>query len=229
MLKKIFLVGLASLTPFLASADTIQFTGVPTGVNDGVYYVTPYQITINGAPQLVTCYDTLDDVNFGDTWQANILTMNQAASTGYFSGPNALAGYQRVAWLDGQSYSTQAQQVGLQHAIWNVFGAAPTTTPEELQYEAAADIAQSNGYAGYDFSGFRFVDQVGGVAGHMGTEQGFVFEQISTPTGTSGGPVPAVPEPNSFALWICGLLLIGFWRFGPRPRRAAARSNEQEC
>jgi hypothetical protein len=68
-----------------AHADTIQFLGVPTGVNDGQYYDLPYQIAIDGTADLVSCYDIFDYVNFGDVWNANLLTVTQAASTGYFS------------------------------------------------------------------------------------------------------------------------------------------------
>src|SRR5437899_7835807 len=88
----------------LAQASTIGFIGAPTGVNDGAFYVLPYQITIDGSPQLVTCYDIWDDVNVGDIWQAGLLTLDQAAAYGYFAGTDSLAKYERVAWLDAQTY-----------------------------------------------------------------------------------------------------------------------------
>jgi hypothetical protein len=110
-----------------ANADSIQFIGVPTGVNDGHYYDLPYQISINGVDELVTCYDVFDDVNFGDQWQANLLSVGQASTSGYFAtNPSALAGYEEIAWLDAQTYQNTDQQIGLQYAIWNVFGSYAT-------------------------------------------------------------------------------------------------------
>src|ERR1700722_8028130 len=49
VLKK--MLGLAALivaASGFASADSIQFIGAPTGVNDGQYYDLPYEIKING-------------------------------------------------------------------------------------------------------------------------------------------------------------------------------------
>jgi hypothetical protein len=113
-----------------AKADVIQFEGAPAAINDGQYYVTPYEITINGVDALVTCYDTFDGVNIGDTWDANLLTLGEAAASGFFSSdPNALARYEEVAWLEAQTYQNVAQEIGLQYAIWSVFGTAPGTRP----------------------------------------------------------------------------------------------------
>jgi hypothetical protein len=103
-LRVLLLIALSGIAAQFAIADTIQFLGVPTGVNDGQYYDLPYQIAIDGAADLVACYDIFDDVNFGDIWQANLLTLAEAAASGYFSmDANALAGYERVAWLDTPS------------------------------------------------------------------------------------------------------------------------------
>ena len=183
-----------------ASASTIVFGGEPTGVDDGKYYVLPYQLTIDGVSQLVTCYDTHDEVSSGDTWNANLLTLNQAAATGYFDGANALAGYERVAWLSVQSYSGNDQQIGLQHAIWNVFGSAPVTAAETTYDQAANAAAQSN-YAGFNFSGFRFIEEVGATPGAPGTEQAFVFNL--NPTSTTS----ATPEPGTLGLMLSGAAL----------------------
>jgi hypothetical protein len=178
-----------------AGAATIDFVGAPTGVNDGEYYVLPYELTINGITQLVTCYDVFDDVHVGDTWQANLLNLGQAVTSGYFSSsPNALAGYERIAWLDTQTYTDSAQQIGLQYAIWNVFGTAPSTT-EETAYNTAANAAAAGGYAGFNFNQFTFIEEVGGVPGQNGTKQAFVF---STPT----------PEPAAFLLCGVGVLAL---------------------
>ena len=194
----------------LAGASTIQFVGAPTGINDGSFYVLPYQVTIDGRTQLVTCIDFLDDVNFGDVWQANLLTTAQAAASGFFGAAGTLGAYERTAWLSAQTYSNTAQQIGLQHAIWNVFSSV-SSTPETVSYAASADAAAASGYANFDFSGFRFIQEVGAVAGGAGTKQTFVFRTSpispSTPTADS-----AAPEPDTLGLIGAGLVLLGLVR-----------------
>jgi hypothetical protein len=189
-----------------ASADSIQFIGVPTGVNDGYYYDLPYEISINGVDELVTCYDVFDDVNFGDQWQANLLTVSQASATGFFAtDPGALAGYEEIAWLDAQAYNSTAQQIGLQYAIWNVFGSYATSTAS-LAYTAEANAAAASGYQGFSFDNVRFIEQIGGVVGQSGTEQAFVYWE-STP-GQAGNSALATPEPVTYFLVLLGLLSL---------------------
>ena len=196
----------------LAGASTIQFVGAPTGINDGSFYVLPYQVTIDGTAQLVTCIDFLDDVNFGDVWQANLLTTTQAAASGFFGAAGTLGAYKRTAWLSAQTYSNTDQQIGLQHAIWNVFSSV-SSTPATLSYAAAADSAAASGYANFDFSRFRFIQQVGAVAGGTGTKQTFVFQ--ASPNSPLFGPTPTAanaPEPDTLGLIGTGLVLLGLGR-----------------
>jgi hypothetical protein len=194
------LAALFAAASSFASADSIQFVGVPTGVNDGHYYDLPYEISINGIDQLVTCYDVFDDVNFGDKWQANLSTLSQASASGYFStDPGALAGYEEIAWLDAQPYTNPTQQIGLQYAIWNVFGTY-ATTPDSLAYTTEALAAAASGYQGFSFDNVRFVEQIGGVVGQPGTEQAFVYWEAP--------PGLATPEPATATLVLLGLLSL---------------------
>ncbi len=189
------LAALANATPVPPSQ--IQFVGAPTGVNDGQFYVLPYQIRIDGNLTLVTCYDSLDEVSPGDTWQANLLNVSDAANFGYFSGKiNSLSLYERIAWLSSRTYSNVSQQIGLQHAIWNVFGSAAMTA-DATTYANAADTEAAGGYSGFSFSTFRFIEQVGGVPGSQGTKQAFVFRQ----------PLAPMPEPGAMAQLAGGVLL----------------------
>jgi hypothetical protein len=193
-----------------ANADNSQFVGVPTGVNDGHYYDLPYEVSINGVDQLVTCYDIFDDVNFGDKWQANLLTLSQASASGYFSAnPGALASYEEVAWLDAQSYQNTSQQIGLQYAIWNVFGNYATSA-DSLAYTAQANAAAASGYQGFSFNNVRFIEQIGGVSGQNGTEQAFVYWEA--PALQSGNVPLGTPEPAAFFLASLGLLALGACR-----------------
>lgn len=203
MLKKVFSVAaLLIAAAGVASADSIQFIGVPTGVNDGHYYDLPYQVSINGVDQLVTCYDVFDDVNFGDKWQANLLNLSQASASGYFAtNPNALAGYEEIAWLDAQAYTNTTQQIGLQYAIWNVFGSYATSAAS-LDYTAQANAAAASGYQGFSFNNVRFIEEIGGVAGRSGTEQAFVFWEPAAQS-------TATPEPTTLFLMTLGLFALG--------------------
>jgi hypothetical protein len=194
-----------------ASADSIQFVGAPTGVNDGHYYVLPYEISINGVDELVTCYDVFDDVSVGDKWQANLLSLSQASASGFFAtDPGALAGYEEIAWLDAQAYLNTTQQIGLQYAVWNVFGTAPTTAAS-LVYQAQANAAAASGYQGFSFSNVRFIEQIGGVAGKNGTEQAFVYWE-APPEQFSGATAFATPELATWFLVLPGLISLAVIR-----------------
>jgi hypothetical protein len=215
------IAAILALTAWVAHADTIQFLGVPTGVNDGNYYVMPYEVAIDGAPQLVACFDVFDDVNFGDVWQAQLLNLNQAAASGFFSttvntmAEFAMAEYEKVAWLDAQTYDSNARQIGLQYAIWNVFGTYRSTA-ESRVYSAAADAAAATNYAGFDFSGVRFIQQTGATAGAAGTEQAFVYWDVNakaSPVMLAQSAVQvngaaASPEPATALLFLIGGLLV---------------------
>jgi hypothetical protein len=184
----------------LLPAATIVFEGAPTGVNDGKDYVLPYQVSIDGAMQLVDCIDFADSVSLNDTYVASVLTLEQAATSGFFSTGGGVGGYERVAWLSAQSYSGDAQQIGLQYAIWNVFGSAAQTA-DAVMYENAADEAAAGGYAGFDFSTFRFIQQAGAVSGQSGTEQAFVFSTPNSPA----SPFNQQNAPEPVTIWLLGV------------------------
>jgi hypothetical protein len=190
----------------VAQPATIQFVGAPTGVNDGSFYVLPYQLTIDAALQNVTCYDFLDEVSPGNVWQANILGLSDAADSGFFSDESVSA-YERIAWLSAQTYSNSAEQIGLQYAIWDVFDPGVRTNPDSVSYSQAADTAASGGYAGFDFSNFRFIQEVGAVAGTSGTFQAFVFQVAATTTSQRELDAP-IPEPSTAVLFAGGILLL---------------------
>src|SRR5260370_7952002 len=79
------------LTP-MAHADstpvTMVFTGV-NGANDGHYYVSPYTGTMDGQAVTLFCVDMINEVNFGQTWQANVtnLASGNLPNTPYAASP----------------------------------------------------------------------------------------------------------------------------------------------
>jgi hypothetical protein len=192
---------------------TVTFVGTPTGVNDGVFAVLPYEVTIDTGSgpvsQFVTCYDTLDEVGYGDVWSTDLLSLNEASTSGFFSTltiAQAQLGYQEVAWLNSQTYANADQQIALQHAIWNVFGTAPANQNSNqdsyyADYESALAIQVGAGFDGFDFGNFVFIQKLGDTAGG-GTKQAFVYEAIP------GTPNSITPEPGTWAMIVGGLSLV---------------------
>lgn len=209
----------------------ITFLGAATGVNDGVDFVLPYQISVNqgsgAVVENVICYDTYDQVSLNETWTANLFNLSEAVADGFFSqNPNALAGYEEVSWLSAQSYSGTDQQVALQHAIWDVFGEAPAAqnaqqTADTIAYQNAAASAAASGYSGFDFSKTVFVEEVGATSGAPGTAQAFVFQQVNSLSGSAFG----TPEPGTTALLIGGLMFLAIRKYYGRTAAAAAVKN----
>lgn len=209
---KHFLLAALSLSALAIGlqAAPVSVTFVNGGsVNDGSSSVLPYQIKINNVAITATCYDIYDHVTDGQMWTANLLTLGEAATTGFFSTvANAYAKYQSIAWLSAQTYSTAQNQIDLQHDIWNVFDPGTYTVTAGMQtYLNALTVAQNNNYAGFNFGTFRFLEQVGGVPGNGSTAQAFVV----------GGQAP---EPGTIAMLAGGLLLIGV---GTRKRITASK------
>jgi hypothetical protein len=224
MLLVVSLQGVASASSF--ATGTVTFLGAPTGVNDGVDYVLPYQASIDeglGALEVnVVCFDDFDNVSLNQIWNADFFTISQAAQSGYFSNlPNALAGYEEVAWLSAQAYSDTDQQVALQHAIWDVFGSAPAEqnaqqTADLAAYQSAAAAAAANAFSGFDFSPYVFLEQVGGVVGADGTAQGLLY-RTSTQLVSRGASFGATPEPATNVLLGGALVVVWFLRRRLKP------------
>jgi hypothetical protein len=217
-----FLALLTSIfTETTAYADSVTVTLAGVGpVNDGVDYVLPYQLTINGqGPYNADCYDFFDNVNLGQSWQAIELTLNQAATSGAFSGAsghgvgsNALADYQEVAWLSAQATPTPQSQMDLQHTIWNVFDpGAFGVTPGMQQILGNLATAQASSYNGFSFANFLFLEATTGNPGDGTFPQAFVIDTNGNTTGSN----PIAPEPDSVVLLGIGVALIAvsrrFW------------------
>jgi hypothetical protein len=193
--------------------------------------VTPYQVRIDDGTgeitQTVTCYDNVDDINQNDQWDAYEYSLTDAIADGLFkSFANAVTGYKSIGWLSAQSYSTKAQEIGLQYAIWDVFGSVDlsalgsaadplSATYAYNQYQAALSTQVSNSFVGFDFSHTLYLEPQTGAVGATGTKQPFVF--AITP---GGGNQTSTPEPGTIVMLggglICLLSSIGFKRFAAK-------------
>ena len=191
------------LTGMILSADSISVTLIGAGpVNDGTDYVLPYQLSVGGTTYYADCYDALDEIQVNQTWQANELSLNEAAASGQFSTDgDALAGYQEIAWLSAQPTPTDQSQIDLQHAIWSVFDPAQYTISPGLQ--ASFNAAEANNFIGFDFNEYMFLEA---IPGSNPLAQAFV---IDTPVqGSEGVDPPDSPEPGGTVPILIGLGLI---------------------
>src|SRR5437868_6518273 len=77
--RRIFLLSVFFLlaTAIYSQASTVQMTFqtvAPEYNSDGSYYTFPYKFTIGDSPDLISlmCDDFRDDINFGESWSANV-------------------------------------------------------------------------------------------------------------------------------------------------------------
>ena len=195
------------LVPF-AYADgpvTMTFQGV-NGANDGQYYVSPYYGTLNNGTvtQTVTlfCDDILNEVNFGQTWQANVTNLATAVNTNNFSQTrygsvvgsavlgNPAVAYEEAAWLTTQFSSNPGDLVNLQYALWDIMNPG-------VRGNGNADVQNwlllaSQNYGSINLSDFEIITNVGPLT-LTGQVQEFIVQS---------------PEPGTLALLVCGMLAL---------------------
>ena len=189
------LMGLVLTLGLSAHAGTVSvtFISAPTGVNDGVDFVMPYQLKVDGVLTGATCYDMFDNVTGGQSWTANALTLNQAAASGQFSGgADPLTGYKEVGFLSQQTTNSPQNQIDLQHDIWNVFSSGTFAVTTGMQQYL--DLLATPAYTNFDFGKVLFLEDVS----RTGRAQAFVVD-----------PPTASPEPGTIVLMGAGALLIG--------------------
>ena len=195
-----------AVTTLSADSLIVSVTFLGAGpVNDGTDYVLPYALSIGAADIDADCYDYLDHIQAGQTWQAYEYTLEAAAAQGQYSGQsNSLADYEDVAWLSSQAALTAQDQIDLQHVIWNVFDPGVfDPTPGMTAYIDALHTAKAN-FNVSDFADYSFIEAVP-VLG-VSPAQAFV---IGTPATTDSGQNPApTPEPAAWILLSVGLGLI---------------------
>jgi hypothetical protein len=190
------------LVPF-AYADgpvTMVFQGV-NGANDGQYYVSPYYGTLNGQTVTLFCDDIINEVNFEQTWQANVTNLATAVGTSDFSQTryggaagslvvNPATAYKEAAWLTTQFASNPGDLVNLQYALWDIMN-------PDIRGSGDADVQKwlflaSQNYGSINLDNFEIVTNVGPLT-LTGQVQEFIVQ---------------TPEPGTLALLVCGMLAL---------------------
>jgi hypothetical protein len=219
--KVLGLVGLALFLACAAHADGTPVNMVFTGVNgaqDGQYYVSPYNGTMNLAPVTLFCDDINNEVTWGQTWTANVTSLasgvftntryGSSVNTGLSSNPyttNPLTLYEEAAWLVTQFASHPSDYVTLQHALWDLMtpGAESTSfTNNDADNKSVGDwlALAGTGYTSINPADFEILTNIGCTPG------------TNTPCLAYSGQVQEfivrTPEPSSLALLVSGMLAL---------------------
>jgi PEP-CTERM motif-containing protein len=184
----------AALIAPLAQADAtvnMVFVGV-NGVNDGQFYVSPYNGTMNGQGVTLFCDDVINEVTFWQTWTANLtnLASDDFSNTRYGTFvPTGVTDvhvlYEKAAWLTTQFASHPLDYVNLQYALWDLMNPG---TYSGTGVQGWLDQAATN-YGTIDPGNFAVVTNLGPLA-LRGQVQEFIVQ---------------TPEPGTLLLLLCGL------------------------
>lgn len=176
------------------------------------YYVGPFWGTVTSDPTKpkidLFCIDVLNQVNWGQTWTANLTNLASGNLSKTRHGNAKLASYQKAAYL-ASMYNAPGVQAyqwgGIQAAIWNLLnpgypngGAQVNVNSTEAYWLAQADMWSNNqvAVANFDFSKWTIVTD----ANAAGNVSGRGTQEFLT-TGVT-------PEPETWMLMGTGLILI---------------------
>lgn len=202
-----FLVAALILIPMAHAGGpvTMVFQNV-NGANDGQYYVSPYTGTMNGQTVTLFCDDVLNDVNFGQTWQANVTNLGTAIQSNDFSQTryggvpsslvygNAAQSYQEAAWLTTQFGSNSSNYQDLQYALWFLMNPNPTKY-HTAGAQAWLDMAGSD-YTSIDPKDFLIITNTSSPDNPLAL------------TGQVQEFLVVTPEPGTFAMVACAMLAL---------------------
>ena len=76
----IFVAIITFATAAFAGTATLQFTGAGSNNYNGVQSY-PYNVIVNNKPEFLMCTSFNEHITGGETWQANVLTINQWGAT----------------------------------------------------------------------------------------------------------------------------------------------------
>lgn len=204
MLKKFAL--LAALTvaaaPVLSAQAALRFDNGGS-INDGHYYVGPYQGNLGtqtgstfqpGTEITINCVDFFHEVNNGDVWKVNSTSLAGDLSNTRL-GNSGRTQYEQAAFLTTQyAGASNSDVVNIQHAIWTIMGATDYSSGANLAAITPWLTLANASYQNVDYSGFTILTQVG-AAGDVTPNDGTKQEFVTT-----------TPEPSSMALLGTGLI-----------------------
>jgi hypothetical protein len=219
--------GLAPLAAHASPVVSMELTGVAGASMDGVY-TDPYYAKVDPTGKdnfssasayslAIYCDDFYDDVQSGQTWQAQItnlgsLSGTSALQTVMFDTNDASQqekDYMTAAWLveqiGGQTYSQTADEQ-MSWAIWGIFDPSALNS---LKYNDPGNYSAAEGYLSSaqtaiigltpgDFSNVNVYTPLEKTPGCASSQEYLSYSPIDT------------PEPSTLSLAAVGLAAIGF-------------------
>jgi hypothetical protein len=176
-------VGMSLVTGSATAATMMmQFNG------NGSYFYNyptyPYYFTVSGTPDTLMCISYNEHITYGETWEANVMTLDEYA---VFSG----IGYQEageLAWLYLQSDRVEGADPLYNAEAWYLLEGVPVPEPSPAMSALLATMQFNQG----QYPGIRVFVPIDGT-------QSWVGELVQIFIGT--------PEPSS--LFRLGTALIG--------------------
>ncbi len=204
LLLRLVVGGALAASPGLASTIQATFTGV-NGANAFGVYIGEYYGQLASQNVSLFCDDFVNDVNFGQTWQANLSRItpgSDLSQTRYGGESNALTKYQEIGWLDTQfAQQSTSQWADIHATIWQIFNPQQAPTPTSNYWLQQAQL----NYMTLNYDNFRVITNEGPVL-----RTGQVQEFLTVLAPNSSLAAVGAPEPSPAILIGSGLLLAGF-------------------